>query len=401
MNILIVSQYFYPENFRINDVAKALTERGHNVTVYTGLPNYGKSGFFKGYNLFGPYKEEVDDYKIIRVPLFPRGDNKGMRLILNYISFAFFASLLAPFLLRKKYDKILVNQLSPVFVAFPAIVMKKVFRIPIYHWVADLWPESLMATNTIQSPKVIAFVGKIVKFIYKNCDLILITSKGFASSIKSYGVAEEKIVYWPQWGEELFLQEEKDLIQVDDFPSEGLKICFAGNIGSAQSFEAIVQAAYLLKAQKEIHWIILGSGNMKDWVEKEVHSLGVSDNFHLIGRRPIEMMPSYFSKMDALLVSLKEDPLFDITVPGKVQAYLASAKPIIASLNGEGADIVNEAKAGFSAKAGNAQELADAVMKLYKLTSEEREEMGRNGRNFFLKHFQREKLLSKLENYMS
>jgi len=401
VKILIVTQYFWPENFRINDLVLGLIERGHQVDVYTGLPNYPQGRFFDGYGLGGPYHQRYHDkINVIRCPLIPRGQKKGIQLFLNYFSFAFLASLLAPFLVRKKYDCIFVYQLSPVSAGLPAVILKFFKKIPIYFWVTDLWPESLKATGAVKSKTIIELVAKFVRFLYSQSDVILVSSKGFINKIVAQHVPLSKIHYWPQWAENLFLTKiEHDDEKIKSEIPAGFRVMFAGNIGTAQSFETIIEAAIILKDRPEIQWIVLGDGLQRPWAEEQKIKHGLK-NFHLLGTRPIEKMPQYFHYADVLLASLKKDPLFAITVPGKIQAYMASGKPLIVSMDGEGAELVKESGCGIACEANNAQELAEAVLKMYSFSSEKRSEMGNMAHSFFLDNFEREKLLSKLENLM-
>lgn len=398
MKILVVTQYFWPENFKINDLCEGLIERGHEVTVYTGLPNYPEGKFAPGYSLLGPYSENKGKVKIIRAPLIPRGKNKSFYLALNYVSFCLLSTLLAPFLVRGKFDKIFIYQVSPVFASLPAIFLKYLKRAPIIIWVTDLWPDSLEATGAVKNKKLLLLVGLFVKFIYAHSDKIYISSRGFAKKIKAMGVSEQKIKFWPQWAETFF----SNINPVDKFCDEkiptGFVVMFAGNIGSAQDFGTIVEAATLLKDKHHIQFAILGDGLMKKWAEKEVENRGLKNTFHFLGRKPLESMPYYYSRADVMLVSLTDTELFSITIPSKVQTYLASGKPILASLNGEGAEIVNEWNAGLSCPASNPKELAGAIEKMSLLSKDELEQMGKNSFNCYKSEFEREKLISVLEN---
>lgn len=391
MKILVVTQYFWPENFKINDLCLGLVERGHEVTVYTGLPNYPDGEFFKGYSLKGPYNEIHEKIKIIRCPLLPRGKSKGLKLVLNYISFCLFATLLAPILVRGKFDKIFIYQLSPIFAALPAVLLKYIKRAPIILWVTDLWPESLEAVGIVKNKKILGIIGLFVKFIYKNSDKIYISSKGFSSQIESMGIDKGKIRFWPQWAESFFSEKKIDENLSDERIPDGFKLMFAGNIGSAQDFETIVEAAKILKDKKNIHFLILGDGNMKKWAEAEVKQYGIESTFHFLGRKPIESMPYYYSQADVMLVSLTDTFLFSITIPSKVQTYLASGKPIIASLNGEGASIINEWQAGYTCNATRPKELAECIERISLLPKSDLTQMGINAYKCYQSEFEREK----------
>jgi glycosyltransferase involved in cell wall biosynthesis len=401
MRILIISQYFWPENFRINDLAIGLKELGHEVTILTGKPNYPGGSFYTGYGFFRKYREDFHGMDLIRVPLIPRGEGGKVRLILNYFSFALFACLLAPFYCRGKYDLIFVCQLSPVTVGLPALLLKKIKKIPIMFWVQDLWPESLSATGAINSKLILRLVKSMVRFIYEGCDNILVQSRAFNPSIEKLGVDGKRILYFPNSAEELYQPAAAgaDLPQLTGIPA-GFRIMFAGNIGAAQDFPTIIEAASLLKDYPDIHWLIVGDGRMLPWVKNEVLKRHLEDRVHFLGRHPVELMPAFFSWAQVMLVTLKKEPIFALTIPAKIQSYLACARPIIAALDGEGARTVVEAQAGIACAAESPEELAKAVLLMYKTPEAELEIMGRSGREYFARNFERSLLLKQLDGWI-
>jgi len=391
VRILVVTQYFWPEHFRINDLAEGLVKRGHEVTVLTGSPNYPEGKIFNGYGYFN--REEIrNGVRISRVPLIPRGQGSGLRLALNYLSYLVSASLLGPLLCRGSYDLIFVCQLSPVTVGIPAALLKRLKRAPILFWILDLWPESIVAAGGLRSPWIYQGVDAMVRFIYRRCDRILYTSKGFARSIQSRGIEPSRLSYFPNWVE--------PVPEVVGAPPvalpRGFRILFAGNVGEAQDFGTILEAAERLKDHPEIQWIILGEGRQWNWVKDQVEARGLSSCVHLLGRFPADTMPSFFAKADALLVTLKRDPVFALTVPGKVPSYMSCGRPILAALDGEGATVITEAQAGFVAPSGDAEGLADLALKMSGLPAEERERMGRGAKRYCESHFDRERLFTDL-----
>lgn len=401
MNILIVSQYFWPENFRVNDLALGLNQRGHAVTVLTGIPNYPDGVFFEGYSFFGRNEEDFGGIRVRRVPLISRGKSKGLRLILNYISFAFFASLLGPFYCRGKFDAIFVFQASPVTVGLPAILLKKIKKAPIVFWVLDLWPESLSATGAVSSAFVLKTVTGLVRFIYDHCDRILVSSKGFINQVSGMGYPPDNINYFPNWTEDVYSQapDKARLAALEPLP-EGFKVVFAGNIGAAQSFGTILDAAERLKEAADIHWLIAGDGRVSDWVREQIRLRGLESCVHLLGRHSPETIVALFSRADALLVTLKKEPAFALTVPGKIQSYLACGKPVIASLDGEGGRLIEEAGAGIACPAEDSVALAEAVMSLRSMSGPQRAEMGEKGRKFCETNFTRSRLLDQLAGWL-
>jgi glycosyltransferase involved in cell wall biosynthesis len=401
MKILIVTQYFWPENFRINDLVKGIHEHGHMITVLTGVPNYPSGKFFPGYGLFRNMRQNYEGIDVIRVPLVPRGKGGNVRLMLNYLSFALNASLLGPFLCRGKFDLIFVYEPSPITVGLPAIVLKKNKRAPVMFWALDLWPESLAATGAIKAKWLLGWAAKLVRFIYARCDRILVQSRAFIGQVSAMGADPGRILYFPNWAEELFQANDETSYQANPVPiPDGFRVMFAGNIGAAQDFGTILSAAEKLKEFTEIHWVIVGDGRMYSWVKQEVERRGLSMTVHMLGRHPLEAMPYFFSQADAMLASLRRDPIFSLTVPGKIQSYLAYGKPIIAALEGEGARIVDEAGAGLTCPPEDAVELANAVLTMYKKPGYEREAMGKRGKEYYAANFERGMLVTRLVRWM-
>ena len=400
MRILVVSQYFWPESFRVNDLVQGLVERGHEITVLTGKPNYPEGSFFPGYGFFRPVRERYGTAEVLRVPLIPRGRGGRVALSLNYLSFVFFACLLGPFLCRGRYDLIFVFEPSPVTVGLPAILLKRLKKLPIVFWVQDLWPESLSATHAVRSEMVLGWVAKMVRYIYRRCDRILVTSRMFEPRVRAVGGDKLDVLYWPQWAESLYrpMELEEDAPERDEMPP-GFRVMFAGNIGAAQSFETVLAAAERLR-EHDVSWVIVGDGRMRSWVEERTAEAGLTEKVRLLGTRPGAQMPRYLALADVLLVTLRREPIFSLTIPGKVQSYLAGGRPIVASLDGEGARVVRESGAGIAAPAQDPGALAEAILTLSRKSPEDRAEMGRRGRAYFEEHFEREKLLDRLEGWM-
>ncbi len=396
MRILIITQYFWPENFKINDIALGLQERGHYIEILTGKPNYPKGKYFKGYNYTNKRTEIWKGILINRSFLLPRGNGRSLSLILNYLSFAFFASIKV-FFLKNKFDKIFVFERSPITVGIPAIFAKMKFKIPIYFWVQDLWPESITAAGNVNNKLILNLLNKLTKLIYNNSDKILVQSKAFIPFIKSQKINENKIIYFPNTTEEFYKYKEPNINILSTLPN-GFKIMFAGNIGESQDFDTLLNSAFILKNQNiNVNWIILGEGRLKNYVYEKILTLGLEENFILLGSFQSELIPDFFSCADFLLVSLKNQKIFSLTIPSKVQSYLASSKPIIGCLNGEGARIIQEANAGLISSAENPQELSDVIKRATLLSKEELRKMGENGRKYFDKEFSRNTLLNKLE----
>lgn len=400
MKILVVSQYFWPENFRINDLVSELIAKGHRVTVLTGLPNYPDGQVFEEYKSDPSAFKLYQSAEVVRVPLVPRGSG-SLRLLLNYVSFVISACTLGVWKLRgKDFDVIFTCQLSPVTVGLPAMLLRWLKNAPMIFWVLDLWPESLKAVGVVSSDRILKWVGKLTGYIYNRSDLILIQSKSFKFHIKKYAADDRRIEYFPSWAEDIFSSTNVSPAEEVQIKQNSFNVMFAGNIGDAQDFPAILAAAEILKSSGKIRWLVLGDGRAASWLNKEVARRGLSNVVCLLGRYPLERMPSFFKHADALLVSLKDEPIFSMTIPGKMQSYLAAGIPVLAMLNGEGADVIHRSGAGLACKAGDSVGLAEAVLKLSNMKSEELAEMGRLGKRFGDQEFGRQTLMSKLEGWM-
>ena len=395
MKILFVSQYFYPEIFKGNELVFDLVKRGHEVTVLTAKPNYPSGKFFEGYSFFGKKEEIIQGARVIRTPVYPRKNGKGIHLMLNYLSFVFFSYFTCLFRVKVKFDVIFVQQLSPATMALPGLWIKKRRNTPLYLWVLDLWPESILAASNFKNSFVIKGIENIVKKIYKNSDTILISSKYFEKSIRDKVVDKNKsIIYFPNWAENVFTNLPKKEIPTPDLPL-GFNIMFAGNVGESQDFETILSAAELTKTEN-INWVIIGDGRKIDWIKSEIKARNIN-NVYLLGRHCLESMPFFFKKADVMLVSLKDEPVFALTVPAKVQAYMASGKIILGSLNGEGKELINESNCGFAVSAGDYKLLGQKAIELKNLEEEKKQEMQYNSISYYEKNFSKQMLFDKLE----
>ncbi|MBD5355777.1 MAG: glycosyltransferase family 4 protein [Bacteroides sp.] len=396
MRVLIVTQYFYPENFKCNDMAFELKKRGHEVTVLTGIPNYPKGKFFEGYGVFKKRTETLKGVKIFRTLLIPRGEGGGLRLALNFLSYTFFASLKAIWVsLRYKYDVIIVHEPSPILVGVPAIIVKKIQKIPIYFWVLDLWPESLSAAGGIKNKRILHLFGSITRWIYKNSDVLLIGSKGYRISINEKGDFDNRIKYFPNWVEDTLTLNNSDF-EAPTFPS-GFNILVAGNMGDAQDLPHIMEAMLLLKG-KPINIIFVGDGRKRKYVEDFAKRNQLENQIYCLGRYPLWAMPYFFSKADILFMALKDEPIFALTVPSRLQAYMSSGKPIAAMINGEGAALINDAECGWSVPAENPDALASLFEFLESTDITILREKGQNGKKYSEANFKFAKCMDNLES---
>jgi colanic acid biosynthesis glycosyl transferase WcaI len=401
MHILLVTQYFWPENFRVNDLAAGLAERGHRVSVLTGIPNYPRGRFFDGYGLLKRRREVYRGCQVTRIPLVPRGNSRRFELALNYLSYAACATILAPWITDRSVDVILVCQLSPATVGVPAVVLKWLQRRPLVLWVLDLWPESLAATGAVHSGRLLRLVGRLVSAIYRASDLVLVSSTGFISAIQHRGGPAGHIHYFPNWVD--VVEAPQPGVQPTlcaDVPDDGFKVMFAGNIGQAQDFENILSAAERLREELHIHWLIVGDGRRRAWVEQQVRGRALQGTVHLLGSRPASAMPAVLSQADALLVTLAHDPLFALTAPAKLQSYLAAGKPIVGAIEGDGRRILEDSGAAVLCAPGDPDALADAVMTASRMPAPLRASMGESGRRYCREQFDREVLIDRFESWM-
>lgn len=397
--VLLVTQYFQPENFKCNDIAFELQRRGYDVTVLTAIPNYPQGKYFDGYGLFKRRVEHIDGVKVIRGFVIPRGKGGKIGLSLNYLSYLVSSCLIALYLsLRYKYEAVFVHQVSPVTIGVAATLVKRIQRIPMYFWVLDLWPESLTAAIGLRNRYILGFFSKMVRWFYRRSDKILISSKGFANSICEKGDFAEKIIYFPNWVDKA-LTAKSDVV-TPDVPN-GFVAMFTGNIGASQDFDTVLSAAERLKEHKDIHFVIVGNGRAREWVEQQIIERGLNETVHCVGSYPLEAMPATFAKADVLFAALKDEPIFALTVPAKIQAYMSSGKPIISMINGEAMELVREVGCGMAVAAEDSKAFADAVLQMSQLSQSEREQMGNRGREFASNNFDFTKQMTLLEEIMN
>ena len=387
MKILVISQVYYPEQFRINDICEELVKMGHDVTVLTGLPNYPKGELYPGYEHVKNMTENINGVKAIRVYERPRKTGAVNRF-LNYYSFSHNSTKYVK-RLDKDYDVVFINQLSPVMQAKAGIKYKKLFGKKVVLYCLDLWPASLTAGGIGKKNPVYAFYKKVSKKIYQSADKILISSKMF----KNYFANEFKmntngIEYLPQYAEDLFVATDikKDKNCID--------LVFAGNIGKMQSVETIVKCANLMK-NENVNFHIVGDGvslaDCKTMADKDA-------KITFYGQRPLTEMPQFYDMADAMLVTLKNDDLISYTLPGKVQTYMASGKPIIASGKNELKNVIEESGAGICVEPDDEYKLKDAIMSFCQ--SKEKSVMAKNARKYYEDNFDKQKFFEKLENVL-
>lgn len=400
MRLLIFTQYFEPENFRINDLVAGLRERGHEITVLTGQPNYPEGKFYPGYAWNKPQTETIFGSSVVRVWTVSRGKGSSIRLFINYISYALFASMAVLSRIKNEYDAIFVFQVSPVTVCIPALLASNRFNLPVIMWVLDLWPQSLQATKAVQSPLLLNFIARIVKHIYNGCSKVLVQSQEFIPIINMMDIPLSKIYYFPNWVEPYYSSKTTPTV-INSNSGNNFTIVYAGNIGVAQDFPAILDAAELLfSTNTTIRFVIAGDGRMSSWVKHEVNQRNLSNYFEFLGQIPSKNMHDLFLKANVLLLALRKDPTLAATIPGKLQSYMASGQPIIGMVDGEACRVIRESGCGFSVKSGDSASLVKAILDMYKLSVNERRLMGQLGKAYADREFNRDYLLNRLENWL-
>lgn len=393
MKILVISQYFWPENFRLNDLCIELSDSGHEVVVLTGLPNYPDGKLFADFIASPDAYSTLRNIKILRVPLISRGKGK-FTLLLNYLSFMASCSIIGPWQLRKeKFDLVLVCQLSPATVAIPAIIISKLKKIPLVMWVLDLWPDSLNAVGVVKSKRIMNFLQFLMNRVYQTCDLLIVQSKSFQKRITMLTNSRTIVTYIPTWAEEQFNRYEAN-VSIDKM-DKNFTVTFAGNIGKAQDVYCIIKAANILKNHQDIIFNIIGDGREAARVEKAIDDYGLRDTVKMLGQHPVEKMPKFFSEADALLVTLEKSETFAMTIPGKLQSYLAAGKPILGAIDGEARTVIEEANAGFCVNSGDHSGLAKHILTMANMDPRTLAQLGQNGKLYSEREFSREIIINK------
>lgn len=389
--ILVICQYYKPEPFRISDICEEMVRRGHEVQVVTGYPNYPEGILYEGYGKNKHIDEVINGVKVHWCYTVPR--HKGsIKRLMNYYSYVVSSTkhVISKECVAsdgKSFDIVFCNQLSPVMMAIAAIAYKKKYKIPVVMYCLDLWPESLIAGGITRKSIVYKYFHYVSKKIYRQMDKILITSRMFSGYLEEqFGIPDEKIEYLPQYAEGIF----------EEIPARKedgkFNFMFAGNIGSIQSVETVIKTAEILKEYPVIFHIV-GSGSDLERLQEIGKKM---KNVVFYGRRPIEEMPEFYAKADAMLVTLAADPILSLTLPGKVQSYMAVGKPIIGAIDGEARFVIEDAKCGFCGKSENAEELAENIKKFIK--ADNKIEMGRNARRYYEENFEEKLFMDKLES---
>lgn len=400
-HILVITQYFYPEQFRINDICTEWVKRGYKVTVITGIPNYPQGKYYKGYGLFKKRKETYNGMNIIRIPLIPRGNNAIM-LALNYLSFVVSGYFWKAFT-KIKADYVFIFEVSPMTQALPGVWYAKKRKIPCYLYVTDLWPENVEIVAGIKNKLILNAIGVMVDYIYKRCDKIFTSSESFIKAIHDRGIKKDKLDFWPQYAEDYYKPVEKETANVSEIPQDGIfNIIFAGNIGFAQGLDILPEAAKILKQNDtKVRFNIVGDGRYKEALKNKVSEDNVDDIFNFIDKQPATRIPEFMAVSDATLITLSKSKVFSITLPAKTQSCLACGIPILVAADGEIQNIISKSKAGICSDASDSKGLAKNIEKIVSMPTNELVHMSQNGLDYYKNNFDKETLLNRLDKYFN
>ena len=394
MKILIITQFYYPEPFRVNEIAEGLEENGNDVKVLTTYPNYPQGVVYPGYKAKGVSIENINGIEITRIPSKPRGKNK-LGLALSYLSFYRQAKRYLKHNKDDDYDMVYCYQMSPVMQAIPASWLSKHKKIPLYIYCLDIWPESIRDSFPSERTILYKYIKYISKKIYNSATKIGVTSKSFIQYLhKECSVPYENLLYLPQHADDVALNE--DLTTVEN---KCVDIVFTGNVGESQNMDQIVDAVKKLSDAENFKVHIVGAGSALHHIQERVNKEGLADKIFFYGKRPYQEMPEFYRLADACLLTLSNKTQTGLTIPGKLQGYMAAGKPIIASINGDAADVIKEAACGICVPADDAELLAKA-MREFIYNKEKYQDCGINARKYYEKFFTLEKHIDALNEQL-
>ena len=379
MRILFLTQWYQPEPATLHqELAQTLIARGHKVTVLTGFPNYPSGKLYPGYRIRPLQREVLAGVPVVRVPLYPDHSRSGLLRIANYFSFALSAGLLGAGVVGRP-DVLFVYH-PPLTIGLPAMLLSRFWRVPFVYQIQDLWPDTLKATGMVHSERALQAVDWLARVIYREAAAIPVISHGFARRLRERGVPARKLHIISNWVDQgLYHPEQPDSHLSEQLGMAGrFNIMFAGNMGAAQHLETVIDAAKILETVPQIQFIFVGDGVAQEDLKARAQEYGLS-NVRFLGRYPSQDMNKLYALADVLLVHLKNDPLFEITVPHKIFAYMAVGKPILCAVNGEASQTVRDTGAGIVCKPQSPDTLAEAALELYKAPPEYRAGMGSCG----------------------
>ena len=397
MRLLTLSQWYLPEpDSKIHLLARELADRGHQVTSITGFPNYPQGRIYLGYSQRLWRWEEMNGVRVLRLPLYPNHSRSAMRRTLNYLSFAASAAALGP-VLSGPADAMWVYH-PPLTVGIPAWWIGLLRGIPFVYEIQDMWPETVVATGMMSEGTATRMLARLAQFVYRRAAAITVISPGFKRNLINKGVPGKKIHVIPNWADEqIYRPLPRDAGLADQYGlTNRFNIMFGGNMGAAQDLRNVVEAATLLRGTPEVQFVLIGDGVDCETLAQMARERDLN-NVRFLGRKPAQEMPHLYALADVLLVHLRRDPLFEITIPSKTLAYLACGKPILGVVAGDPADVIRQAAAGIICPQDDPAALAQTVRRFHDMLPAERETMGRSGRRAFLTHYSRQTLMDRYE----
>ena len=401
MKILVVSQYFWPENFKVNDLCIELKKQGNEVNVLTGKPNYPDGNYFKGYKFSGYSIDNYNDIVVNRVPILPRRNGSNINLILNYFSFLLFACFFVLFN-KKKYDMVFSYAVSPITSVIPGILVKFFYGTKFYIWIQDLWPESTYVNDRVKNGFIKYLLNKIVSLIYKNSDKIFIQAESMRIPIKKKmknNYVQSNVIFLPNWAEDFYYKDVNDKFKYSELiPSDKFVVLFAGNIGSGIDVSSVIKTISLLVHNDNIKFIFIGGGSEKKYFHQKINELNLNKNVVFIKRYPPQEMPYFYKLADLLFTSFRDDEIYSYTLPSKIPTYMASGKPLIAMANGQTSITIKEANCGLVVPSGDYKKLASKIELLSKYSKEELKILGENGKKYSKEIFNKFNIVNKILN---
>lgn len=401
MRILILTQYYYPETFKSTDMGEELAKRGHHVDVLCGIPNYPEGKYYKGYGLFSKRRERVNGVNIYRCFQSPRGKKASpIALSLNYISFVLsaIAWVLFYFAWRKKYDAIITHEPSPITQIIPAIFLGKIRRTPVYSWILDIWPDSMVSSVSERKAKILEpILSRVTEYVYRNSSFIMVSSKGMMDLVNRKHDYSNKLIYFPNWCDDILALPKDDEIKLP----EGFNIMMAGNLNEGIGVDTVIEFIDSVSKLEDVKIILVGGGTKEQLIREELKKRGLN-NCVMTGRLPFTKMPGLYAQADAMLLTLRKTNQLHLraTVPARMQSYMAAGKPILAMIDGCGKDIINESGCGFAADAGDFESLVNYIKDVVMKNPGDFKQKGEKSRAFFEQYYQKEHCISNLECYL-
>ena len=399
--ILVVTQHFWPENFRINDIVEGFLQDGLEVDVLCGLPNYPKGEWFDGYGPHGPWEEHYRTAQVFRAKEWPRKGNTSVNIFLNYVSWPLYAAA-ALHRLPGGYDAVFCFNTSPVLMCWPAIRYAKKHHIPFTNYVLDLWPENLYSVLPVKNGLLRRIAQGVSDHLYKKADRLIAMSEPLQQRLcQRTGKPVSAVAAIPQYCEDFYAVPQHDPALEKRFAGR-FNLVFTGTFTPAQSLDMVIRAVLDARASgaENLHLLLVGDGMSRESLQALAHELNAGDAVTFYGSVPAREIPKFTALADALLISLSDSPDLGLTVPGKLASYMAAGKPVLASMNGAGAQEVQQSGGGLVSPACDQQALAENMVQLVTMAADQRAALGAKAKAYYLAHYRRAELLRRLETFI-